>query len=181
MLTAHRGSHDSATFALGDELGLDSDPQVLKIFETMGSIPFIGSIASNVTSFIIKRWSACQSVPLGEQLKYGVRYLDLRVTVDDGKFYFVHTLRTSSTVRELLVPVKDFVNAHDGEIVILDFQHFYDLNKEDHVRFYNMLKDLFGDKLAPFDYRNKSVSEYLSAHKRVVVIYGSLSRSLRLR
>ena len=72
------------------------------------------------------RWIRTQSLPLIQQLQFGIRVLDLRIgQISSGDYLIVHDIwRTSYTLAAALKEVTDFVDATDKEIVILDFHRF---------------------------------------------------------
>lgn len=71
-----------------------------------------------------ERHSRCQRLTLAQQLAHGIRYLDLRVTVDRaGAFRAVHGY-LGAPLAELLAPVCRFLAAHPGELVLLHVEPF---------------------------------------------------------
>ena len=54
----------------------------------------------------------------------GVRYLDLRVALSDGKLRIFHGPSTGVELDGVLQAVAAFLDAHPAECVLLDFQHF---------------------------------------------------------
>lgn len=93
------------------------------------------------------------------QLKDGIRYLDFRVAPDShGDFYLVHGLYGASVslwlvcsnqyqLTEALQQVLRFVKKHPREIIILDFNHFYGMNVELHMKLIAIIHSILDDCL----------------------------------
>jgi hypothetical protein len=66
-------------------------------------------------------WARCQSLTIKEQLWSGIRYLDIRVSLeDDGKVWIRHGIRkTNLKLKELIEVVKTFLEHTPSEFVIL--------------------------------------------------------------
>ncbi|XP_011194124.1 PI-PLC X domain-containing protein 3 [Zeugodacus cucurbitae] len=90
----------------------------------------------------VRRWAKTQSSSIVEQLLLGVRYFDLRVCQKNDKFYFAHGL-FAMEIFEPLEELKHFLLSNKGEVCILDFQHFYDINISQHSQLQNLLLQLF--------------------------------------
>jgi GGDEF domain-containing protein len=89
-----------------------------------------------------------------EQLHIGIRYFDLRVcrttdpaTAPKSPFTFTHGLLGGS-VRHDLEEINEFLNKHPTEIVLLDFNHFYDFNEQcGHEQLIELVHDVFGRRI----------------------------------
>lgn len=98
---------------------------------------------------ILKKYVTCQDESVFNQLAYGIRYLDLRVSYENvmnrrEKLWIVHgILRTEISLESVLRQVRSFLDATTAEIVILDF-HRFEKGFEDHPRDHmaNMVYDL---------------------------------------
>jgi hypothetical protein len=86
------------------------------------SLPFF----ANTPEETVAKWAKAQSLSILDQLRHGVRYLDLRITYQakEDCFYTCHTL-ISEKVESVLAEVLSFLGKCQKEIVILDFNHFY--------------------------------------------------------
>ncbi|PAV89968.1 hypothetical protein WR25_10546 [Diploscapter pachys] len=126
-----RGSHDS-----GSSKTLDSSLPVAndegKWIQRLGKLPTIRRG--------IKRWAVTQRMSIKEQLESGIRYLDIRVS--RPPFDKQSTSETLENIRichalyglhyrEVLLEVREFLNEHSKEILILDINHAYGFQKED--------------------------------------------------
>uniref|UniRef100_A0A1B0EZZ8 Putative glycosylphosphatidylinositol-specific phospholipase c n=1 Tax=Lutzomyia longipalpis TaxID=7200 RepID=A0A1B0EZZ8_LUTLO len=99
---------------------------------------------------VIKRWAVTQKLSLREQLKNGIRYLDFRISFrrPEEKYFFVHGLYCEEII-DPLQEVRDFLDTHPGEVIILDIQHMYQFDEKNHAELMGMLQKILGDKLWP--------------------------------
>jgi hypothetical protein len=89
-----------------------------------------------------------------EQLHIGIRYFDLRVcrTTNvnhslQSPFTFTHGL-LGNLVRSDLEDINEFLDNNPKEIVLLDFNHFYDFTDEcGHDQLIHLIHDIFKKKL----------------------------------
>ncbi|XP_055916022.1 PI-PLC X domain-containing protein 2 [Eupeodes corollae] len=96
--------------------------------------------------WFVRRWAITQSADVLQQLKLGVRFFDLRICQNEEKFYYCHGLY-SMTIIDPLLEIINFLESHPKEFVILDFQHFYAMQPQHHIRLHNYLKQMFGSRL----------------------------------
>jgi len=68
---------------------------------------------------------------------------------NDTNFYTVHALYGDPVMKEL-VNIKEFLVAHAKEIIVLDFQHFYNFSEADHNHLCSVLKLLFYNMICPY-------------------------------
>ncbi|KAL7738872.1 hypothetical protein ACLKA6_001320 [Drosophila palustris] len=94
----------------------------------------------------VRRWSKTQSSSILEQLRLGVRYFDLRIAQNDGKFFYCHGL-FAMEVFEPLRELRQFVETHPDEMVVLDLQHFYAMDVAQHQQLHTQLIQFFGPLL----------------------------------
>ena len=128
------GTHNSFTFHL-DESGnvaSDASPTVQSL------VTWFGALAKN----IVINWSKTQSLGVNAQLRAGIRYFDIRVSgrPDSSELFVVHGLY-GPTVESCLDNLATFLDEHCCEIVLLDFNHFYDMDSAAHDRLIKMLID----------------------------------------
>ena len=71
-------------------------------------------------------WARAQGQTIAQQLAAGIRYLDLRVEPKGDTPWIVHTF-WSVPVSDVLTQVNDFITQNPKEVVLLDFNHFYDM------------------------------------------------------
>jgi hypothetical protein len=108
-------------------------------------------LSSALTRAVLYRWSVTQSATLEEQLRNGVRYLDVRVAIQEkgAPPLVVHHL-CGAELGPLLAQLDAFLTAHPQEVVVVDFQHFYGFERLDHERLIAHLQGLFGARLCPY-------------------------------
>lgn len=68
---------------------------------------------------------------------------------NDINFYTVHALYGDPVMIELK-NIKAFLMSHSREILVLDFQHFYNFSESDHNRLLSALKSLFLNMICPY-------------------------------
>ena len=117
---------------------------------------FLRYIPNFLVTPIFFKWSVTQWTGFTTQLQNGIRYFDLRVafgtkycsqTVPDdaskiyGCFYFVHGLYASRVADEFK-KIRKFLDEHPKEVVILDFQHFYAMDKQKKAIFTRLVEEV---------------------------------------
>lgn len=108
-----------------------------------------------VVPWIVRRWVITQDLSAAQQLEAGVRYFDLRFSLKrmSGQtlFHFVHGL-FAQVVQEPFNEILSFLNAHPKEFVILDCQHFYQLDLNEFDTLSQEIRNIFGNKIyGPLD------------------------------
>ncbi|CAF1031743.1 unnamed protein product [Adineta ricciae] len=134
------GTHDSFAFYLSRHAGPDMDANLRRLHVLI--------------SPIIKNWSITQNLTFAEQLQIGIRYFDLRVcrTTNESQskrspFTFTHGL-LGGLVRDGLEEINAFLNQHSKEVVLLDFNHFYDFTDQcGHEQLIELIDEIFGAKI----------------------------------
>lgn len=128
---------------------------------------------------IIVNWSLTQSLPLSQQLTYGIRYFDMRpgylASKDD--FLFVHGVY-GHPIADLLNQINSFLKANPREVVIIDFNHFYSFTDVLHRRFIKSILSIFGDLILTKNDNGGSgvkttLCEFWSLNKQVFIRYTS--------
>ena len=86
-------------------------------------------------------------------LNSGVRYLDIRLTYNNGEWTTKHNF-TSSSFDSIASDIVEYLNEHDGEFLILDFPHINGLDY-DSVEDYQIFLDMLEETgLFAFNYTN---------------------------
>lgn len=85
-------------------------------------------------------------MPIKDQLENGIRYLDIRVVVRNNQILVAHGLY-GGDLFSYLTEINAFLNENPFEIVILDFQHFYNFIPENHHVLIKALQEIFNRKL----------------------------------
>lgn len=123
---------------------------------------------------IMKKWAITQSYDATLQLKNGIRYFDIRACLFNGKFMLCHGLCSGETDQPLK-DINEFLSSHPQEVVILDFQHVYNSDVNDHQRYIQELKNIFGSKIYSRT-ENPSLEKcnletMVKMQKQVIIIY----------
>ena len=158
------GSHDSGTFSLDKNMEIGPDePNLIRKF-------------GKLVKPVVYNWSVTQSMTIYEQLRSGIRYLDLRVayrTADkNSEIRVLHGL-FGWTIDQVLDEVNRFVANYPKEIVILDFNHFYKMDQAAHKTLADTLDASFSKILrAPgAQGPNVTLQEMWKKKENVIVIY----------
>lgn len=65
-----------------------------------------------------------QSSSILAQLKFGVRYFDIRVEQKGDDLVIFHSVLSGTDFKEVINDISEFMQTNDSEVLILDFQHF---------------------------------------------------------
>lgn len=138
------GSHDSMSFCLDlCSPMLRSEPPLLR---------FLDRLVPCCVRPCVWRWSTTQWSVLSAQCELGVRFLDLRIAkkpTGGATLFFAHGVYTLITVKEALLELSTWLEAHPREVLILCCSHFESLTDEDHQDLVRFIIRLFGPKLCP--------------------------------
>ena len=108
----------------------------------------------------------------------GIRYFDLRVCRTKDKhlhsrspFTFTHGL-LGHLARDGLEEINEFLGKHPKEIVLLDFNHFYDFNEHcGHDQLIHLIHEVFGKKLCTTARTIQECTlDYLWNHQQQVIL-----------
>lgn len=135
------GSHDTMTYTITPKGKIGPDgPNFIR---------HLGCLLV-VARPIIYNWSITQHDDVKAQLNGGIRYLDLRVARKSGTndICFLHGLYGAS-IEQPLRDVADWLSSHSGEVLILDFQHFYEFDDKLHQVLIKIIETIFKEKLCP--------------------------------
>ena len=158
------GSHDSGTFSLDKNMEIGPDePNLIRKF-------------GKLVKPVVYNWSVTQSMTIYEQLRSGIRYLDLRVayrTADkNSEIRVLHGL-FGWTIDQVLDEVNRFVANYPKEIVILDFNHFYKMDQAAHETLADTLLASFSEifRAPGADGPNVTLQEMWGNEEKVIIIY----------
>ena len=113
-----------------------------------------------------------------EQLQMGIRYFDLRVCQTRDRtlharspFTFTHGL-LGGLVRDGLEEINAFLHQHPKEVVLLDFNHFYDFDERTgHEQLIALIHRVFGKRLCTTARTiNECTLNYLWNHQQQVIL-----------
>lgn len=174
------GTHDSATYQFNKDLGASPDSNLTsgiqdKLEIGRGLIRKVGEkINDAVLTAVFKRLCKCQDLTIAQQLKEGIRYLDLRVaSYGEDQFYTCHGVYCVD-VETVLDEIKQFLDGHPKEIVILDFNHLYDMTPKHHELLATRIVKKMGPKMASQKdglRPDSKVREFWEKGAQAVVIY----------
>lgn len=108
------------------------------------------------------------------QLKNGIRYLEFQICKQDGHYYTSNYYLTGS-LAIIADQIKDFLEHHSQEIVILDFdnnlwnENGY-MDGVDLATFYNNLEKTFGSSITPKDKANLTIGELKNQHYQIILM-----------
>ena len=155
------GSHNSFSSDLDISSGIGTD--VSSAVKTFGTI----------FKDVVHRYSATQKYSLTEQLNHGIRYFDFRVSTKPNttSLHFIHAFY-GAAVETGLREIKEFISSHPKEIVLLDFNHFYDMNDSHHKQLLELIEKTFLEKLCMFvGVENATLNMLWENNLQVIVFY----------
>ncbi|KAJ8256150.1 hypothetical protein COCON_G00200140 [Conger conger] len=149
------GSHNTVTYCLdrNDRSPVDlTQPDMLRKLDKY--------MKPLIRPFVYK-WAITQECSVKEQLDAGVRYCDLRIAHrpndHSSDLYFYHGVYTTVTVETVLKEIREWLDSHPREVVILSFSHFQGLSQDLHRLLIETIRNVFVTKLCP-----KTESTHLS-------------------
>ncbi|XP_048350822.1 PI-PLC X domain-containing protein 2 isoform X1 [Sphaerodactylus townsendi] len=158
------GSHDSFSYWVDDKSPVGPDQAT--------AIKRLAKIS--LVKKLMKKWSVTQNLTFKEQLESGIRYFDLRVSSKPGEagqeIYFIHGL-FGIRVSDGLMEINTFLTHHPTEVVFLDFNHFYAMDKNHHVYLIGRIKEVFGSRLCTKECVENVTLNYLWEKKQQVLIF----------
>jgi len=103
-----------------------------------GTSPTLSELYGGFT----EAWAKCQTDNVYEQLKAGVRFLDIRPAWDhrQDKFVTQHSY-AAAPLDEIFTHIRDFVNENDQEIVVVGIENYYLHGKESELE--DMIDEYF--------------------------------------
>ncbi|KAF7691595.1 PI-PLC X domain-containing protein 2 [Silurus meridionalis] len=160
------GSHDSFSFWVDEQAPVGPDQKAF--------VKYLAAVFRLLAKKVMKKWSMTQNLTFREQLEGGIRYFDLRVSSKPGEtdheVYFIHGL-FGLRVRDGLNDINAFLNVHRKEVIFLDFNHHYAMDKEHHHHLINMLKEVFGSKLCKISVVEDITLDFLWEKKHQVLVF----------
>ncbi|XP_009467302.1 PREDICTED: PI-PLC X domain-containing protein 3 [Nipponia nippon] len=159
-------SHDSFSFYIDEASPVGPEqPETVQNF-----VSVFGTVAKK----LLRKWLATQTMNFTSQLGAGIRYFDLRISTKprdpDNELYFAHGL-FSAKVKEGLEEINAFLADHPKEVVFLDFNHFYGMQKYHHEKLVQMLKDTYGNKMCPAIFAHEVSLQYLWEKEHQVLVF----------
>lgn len=119
----------------------------------------------------------CQSASIKDQLRYGVRYLDLRIAWQDGAYWIEHMWMSTPLLGEagVFAQIKDFLREHPQEVVILHMQELYSdtgrMNIDEANAYFQLVSQEFGTALAPRgDFSSTTLGDIWAAGANLIIV-----------
>ncbi|PSN32955.1 hypothetical protein C0J52_27537, partial [Blattella germanica] len=166
------GSHDSATYSIKrfSAVSPDAPPFVRHLSKVFGLL----------VKCIVYKWSITQHSSIEDQLQQGIRYLDLRLATksENRNAFIVHGMY-GANVEEIFEAVNKFLANHNGEIVILDFQHFYSFTEAAHIHLIEKINSYYQKRLCPksYDFSHVSLQWMNNKGYQIISIYRNKAAS----
>ncbi|XP_040563649.1 PI-PLC X domain-containing protein 3 [Lepeophtheirus salmonis] len=158
------GTHNSFTYSLNKTSAIGPDsPEWLQS---------LGKYLPIVRPYFFL-WSRCQNLDVNNQLMVGVRYFDIRLAVKSKREIRVIHALYGDEISPLLQKIRDFLQIHKDEVVILDFQHMYAFKEEHHNQLEALIDVTFGKWICPHSVAKEQLTLNFLKSKdiRVIVIY----------
>lgn len=86
-----------------------------------------------------------------DQLRGGVRYIDIRVCknqYDNDIFYTYHAI-IAIKVEEILDDINKFIGEATSELVVVNFSHLCNFSQDDHAKLISLIQKKLGTKISP--------------------------------
>jgi hypothetical protein len=146
----------------------------------MGQEPsgFIVDILDLAEKFVIcadtmmKSWTISQSQNLYDQMKGGIRYLNLKAAwYEKNKQWVAYHFLIGNKIEDLLKSVSSYLNDYPNEIVVIEISHFEGNPKDSDINdLKNLVLDVFGSSLQPVDLLFKfTINKMIKSGKRALV------------
>ena len=175
------GTHNSGTFRISPTSNFANGSEKSHfIIDIINSIPLLNGFVDGQIKDIFYNWSKTQNKSIRDQLKDGIRFLDLRVapSKQSGSLMIVHG-QESIELSQGLTEIADFVKVNPKEIVFLKSSISYDYSvsasesdKSDAQE--NMLW-MIGKYLNDYAYtqnmRDASISDMWSSSKSIILLH----------
>lgn len=160
------GTHDSFSADFTDaKYFCNADPEVSEWMK----------IGASLSSKTVLSYARAQYLSFSQQLYAGIRYFDTRLCYQNQQSFVSHSLLSSIPFSDHLIELKNFLNLHPKEIIILDLNHVYGFDVLNMSQLLIQIKTIFGDRLAGFqNFSSHSlVKDFWQQNKNLIVILPS--------
>lgn len=141
------GSHDALANGICYSSKPDTTRQKVK-HDNYAANPLINILAKG----LVVRMSKAQSQNIYEQLKAGVRFIDVRISDIDGEFYNCHGVISDRFENNLLLILK-FLDENPGEFIIFSILYYYQDTKT---------WDKMCDYMKSIEYNGHNIFDYVN-------------------
>ena len=165
------GSHNSFAYCLDRTSPVSPDIKGTLIDKAARFLPRAKQVICN--------WSITQTLDFHHQLEAGIRYFDLRVSILPGvqsadELYLIHGLY-GIKLEEAMKDIKAFLDKYPREVVIMDFNHFYEMNHGHHWKCVKCIDNIFRGKLCPqltkSNIQNLTLNHMWENNYQVITVY----------
>ncbi|WP_281645154.1 phosphatidylinositol-specific phospholipase C domain-containing protein [Parendozoicomonas sp. Alg238-R29] len=120
---------------------------------------------------VVALWAKNQDLNVYEQLKKGVRYLDIRARKVKGRLVTVHQLE-GATIAKVVEDLRRFLDENPGEVVIFHVSEAHGMSREERREIYQLLETQLGGRLSDPKVMTpgSSIKEFQNAGKQVIVV-----------
>ncbi len=117
------GTHDSGTYGMTTQSAFDpyNEGARARVVDAVNRVAAQRGISAGP---LMLGWSKAQDLSIGDQLRAGIRYLDLRVSLVDSTYLLGHIL-VCGPLDDALQQVLTFTQQYPSELIILDVNHLY--------------------------------------------------------
>lgn len=165
------GTHDSSTYNWTRTIVPGAKPNLLDLLAER-----LGTIAEST----IRGMEMTQVLNISEQLLAGARYLDIRAAYLNNEWLTYHW-HVCDTLENILSNVKNFLDSHECEIVIVEISHFIIVEKNhlplrdpevpDYLaKLHELINKYLGDYLFPVSYDlNFTIGDMIKSGRKAIV------------
>ncbi|XP_076363721.1 PI-PLC X domain-containing protein 3-like [Tachypleus tridentatus] len=108
-------------------------------------------LVGNMTRKVIYNWRRTQDITCQKQLLRGIRYFSFSVAPKEGSSeIFIVCGLYGIPVSFILADIKEFMDSHPKEIILIDFEHFFEMTNEHHEKLMKQVTEAFGSKVCPY-------------------------------
>ena len=116
----------------------------------------------------------CQSESVSTLLRRGIRFLDFRLGLHQDEIRICHTVVCSTTYQTVLSEIRDFLENHPEELVVLlikrDWEHKYFDTAHNWSSVHEMLIEELGGMLMLGDDMKQPISQLVKENRRVLAM-----------
>lgn len=164
------GTHDSGSYSNFDFTILEpTQTQIFNIIKPFVSLPCVQSL--------ITSWSITQNNSIYNQLKSGIRTIDLRVSPDinnNNNFYITHTY-FAEPLSVILSDLNMFLSAHPTEIIFVqispDYEYVPNWTSALELTLCQVFVNNLSDYIIPYKGVIPTYSDLINSKKNLVLLY----------
>jgi len=169
------GTHDSGSYNINGSVYIDMP----KKYNELLSIAEYFHVPINS---MIKGWARTQNIDIKSQLEKGARYIDLRIGFVNNIWYIHHDYILGYPLEYILIQIRDFLIINQGEIVVLELSHIFDLTDERLILLNDTIINILGDLIYKNKiYNNETIGKLIGNNQRILIVTDTilyLSRSM---